>query len=119
MSAGNAVVMPAGVPFRSGHDPRRLAGPRISPAERELRALIESEQIPKANAALTRLMTRGMDLLLSDSANDVIAGKACLDSWFKICGLIQKPTDNAVIHETAKAIVGEMIAEARARRAEP
>jgi phosphoribosylanthranilate isomerase len=36
--------------------------------------------------------------------------------FFKVCGLIRKPTDDAAIAETAKALLDGMIAEARARR---
>lgn len=115
-TAGALSPIPNAKPFKAGYDPRRQVGPKLSPAEIEFKAALEKEHIPKASAALAKLYEAGMAAL---QTGDVLAGTKALETFFKICGLIQKPTDNAVIHETAKALIGEMIAEARARRTEP
>lgn len=123
MSAtGTAVVLsavPNSVPFKRGHDPRRQVGPKLSPAELKFREAIEQEHIPLASAALTELYQAGIEQLQKGTAGGVIAGTKAIEAFMKICGLIKKPTDNAAIQEAAMAMLGEMIAVARARRADP
>ena len=99
--------MQIGVPFAHGYDPRRHV-PRMSPAEREFREAVEANHIPKADALLTAMLAAGMN-------GDVKAAEL----FFKVCGLIQPPTNNAKIQETAKALLDGMIAEARERRRAP
>jgi hypothetical protein len=94
------------VPFKPGHDPRRHQGARVSPAEREFRAALESEHIPRASAILREIGDRALD-------GDVKAAEL----FFKVCGLIVKPSDSAAIQEQARALLAEMIKEARERRA--
>lgn len=96
------------VPFRAGHDPRRQVGPRLSKAELEFRRLLEEEHIPRASELLTVICAQAM-------GGDIKAAEL----FFKVCGLIKKPTDNAAIQEAAMSMLGEMIAAARARRADP
>lgn len=94
-------------PFQPGHDPRRnVHGSPLSKAEREFRRLIEEEHIPRANDLLTSMFDAGM-------AGDIKAAEL----FFKVCGLIRKPTDNAAIQEQAKALLDAMMSEARERRA--
>lgn len=108
-AAGNARSMPAQlVPFRRGFDARRQQGPRLSPAELEFKACLEAEHIPKASDLLRRAFEQGM-------GGDVKA----MELFFKVCGLIKKPSDDAAIQETAKALLGEMIVAAKARRDDP
>lgn len=99
----NAVV---GRPFQHGVDPRRSVG-RLSRSELEFRRCLDEEHIPKANELLR--------LIFADAKAGSIKDR---ELFFKICGLIRKPTDDAAIAETAKALLDGMIAEARARRAE-
>jgi hypothetical protein len=93
-------------PFQPGHDPRRNVGGPLSPAEKEFRRLIESEQIPRANDLLTSCFDAGM-------GGDMKAAEL----FFKVCGLIKKPTDAAAIQELAQKLLDGMLEEARARRA--
>jgi hypothetical protein len=74
---------------------------------------MEAEHIPRASAALSALYDAGM-VALADG--DVIGGTKALETFFRICGLIRKPSDDAAIQETAKALLSEMVAEAKARR---
>lgn len=114
MSAVPAQFVQAGVvgrPFAQGHDPRRSVG-RLSRAELEFRAALEEKHIPKASAALERMYEKGMEAL---EAGDLVGGEKLLMAFFKICGLIKKPADDAAIAEMAKSIIGEMLAAARAR----
>ena len=100
-------VQPSGIvgkPFAKGSDSRRWPG-RLSKAELEFRAALDAEHIPKASALLTNIFEAGM-------GGDVKAAEL----FFKVCGLIRKPTDDAAIAETAKALLDGMIAEARSRR---
>ena len=100
-----AAVSPHLVPFRRGPDPRRNPG-GISPAEREFKAALEAKHIPKASALLEEVYNQGM------------AGDAKMaELFFKVCGLIKKPTDGAAIQQQARALLDEMMAEARERRA--
>jgi len=96
-------------PFRPGHDPRRGMG-ALSPQERDFKRFLAEKQIPKASKAVEALYTEGMKWLKKGKEGPLLA-------WFKVCGLIQKPTDAAAIAEMARAFLGEMIAEAQARRA--
>lgn len=96
--------MPVGRRFTSGYDPRRQ-GP-LSKAEREFRDLVESEQIPRANDLLTSMFDAGM-------AGDIKAAEL----FFKVCGLIKKPSDDAAIQQLAQKLLDGMLEEARARRA--
>lgn len=107
-SVGAVQSAVVGRPFARGPDPRRLLGPRISAAEIAFRDLIESEHIPKANALLRVIFDDAMAGSVKDR-----------ELFFKICGLIQKPTDDAAIQATAAALLDGMIAEARARNAGP
>ncbi len=92
-------------PFGPGPDPRRnMSGP-LSKAEREFRALMEAEQIPRANDLLTSVFDAGM-------AGDMKAAEL----FFKVCGLIKKPTDDSVIQQLAQKLLDGMLEEARARR---
>ena len=101
------------VPFAHGHDPRRQAGPKLSPAEIKFREAIEAEHIPLASAALREIHDAGIAAI---QAGDLLGGCKALELFFKVCGLIKKPTDDAAIQETARALLAEMIAEARVRR---
>ena len=92
-------------PFTGGPDPRRNVSGPLSKAEKEFRRLIEEEQIPRANDLLTSCFDAGM-------AGDMKAAEL----FFKVCGLIRKPTDNAAIQEQARALLEAMMAEARERR---
>ena len=93
-------------PFGPGPDPRRnMMGP-LSKAEREFRALIEAEQIPRANDLLTSMFDAGM-------AGDTKAAEL----FFKVCGLIKKPSDDAAIQQLAQKLLDGMLEEARQRRA--
>jgi hypothetical protein len=94
---------PVGRPFLPGPDPRRIG---ISAAERDFRALIESEQIPRANDLLTSVFDAGM-------AGDMKAAEL----FFKVCGLIRKQTDDAALTELAQKLLDGMLEEARARKA--
>lgn len=98
-------AVPNSVPFKAGYDPRRQQGPRMSPAELEFRRLLEEEHIPRASALLTVICAEAMN-------GDMKAAEL----FFKVCGLIKKPSDDAAVADTAKALLGEMIAEAQARR---
>lgn len=98
-------AVPNAVPFKRGYDPRRQQGPRLSPAELEFRAALEAEHIPLASSLLRKVFEAGME-------GDTKAAEL----FFKVCGLIQKPGEDAKIAETAKALVAEMIAQARLRR---
>lgn len=80
---------------------------RLSRAELDFRAMLEEKHIPKASKLLRKMFSAGM-------AGDVKAAEL----FFKVCGLIQKPGEDAKIAETAKALVAEMIAQARLRREE-
>lgn len=93
-----------GVPFAAGYDPRRYV-PHVSPAEEAFREALEREHIPRACELLAAMFAAGMN-------GDIKAAAL----WFKVCGLIQPPTNDAKIAETAKALLDGMIAEARARR---
>lgn len=104
-AAGSAVGLRNLVPFKAGHDPRRNVGPRLSAAELQFRAALEGEFIPQA-IELLRVIT-------ADAFNGSIKDR---ELFFKVCGLIKKPTDDAAIAETAKALLDGMLAEARARR---
>lgn len=107
-ASGSAAGLRNLIPFRPGHDPRRQVGPKLSPAEIEFKAALEAEHIPKANELLRVVYA------------DAIAGSIKdRELFFKVCGLIKKPSDDAAIQETAKALLGEMIAEAKARREQP
>jgi hypothetical protein len=92
-----------GKPFAAGYDPRRSAGP-VSVAERNFRRLLEADHIPKASALLTSIYDRAM-------AGDMAAAAI----FFKVCGLIQKPKDDAIIQAQARAMLDAMIEEARVR----
>jgi hypothetical protein len=115
MSTTGAVsAVPNAVPFRPGHDPRRLAGPRISPEEREYRAALESKMFPKALALVEKLYAAAEAAF---AEGDIIAGTKATETFLKVCGLVQKPAgDAAAIQEAARAMMVELIAEARARR---
>jgi hypothetical protein len=108
MSAASASAMRGLVPFKQGYDPRRATGPRLSPAELEFKQALEDEHIPKANELLRQVYADAMAGSIKDR-----------ELFFKVCGLIKKPSDDAAIQETAKALLGEMIAEVKARRADP
>jgi len=95
--------MPVGRPWQKGPDPRRIG---ISKAEREFRQLIEAEQIPRANDLLTSCFDAGM-------AGDMKAAEL----FFKVCGLIKKPSDDAAIQQLAQKLLDGMLEEARQRRA--
>jgi len=95
--------MPVGTPWQKGHDPRRIG---ISKAERDFRRLIEEEQIPRANDLLTSMFDAGM-------AGDIKAAEL----FFKVCGLIKKPSDDAAIQQLAQKLLDGMLEEARQRRA--
>lgn len=118
-AAGTATALspiPNAKPFKPGYDPRRQVGPKLSPEEIEFREAVNKHQIPRANDALTKLLDAALAAL---AEGDVLGGSAALERWAKICGLIRKPSDDGAIHETAKAIVGEMLATARERRNQP
>ena len=93
------------MPFRAGFDSRRNVGPRLSAAELEFRAALEAKHIPKASLLLRKMFKLGMQ-------GDTKAAEL----FFKVCGLIKKPADDAAIAETAKALLDGMLMEARARR---
>lgn len=106
MSAVPAQFVQHGVvgrPFAHGNDPRRSVG-RLSRAELDFKEMLETKHIPKASRLLRKMFTAGM-------AGDVKAAEL----FFKVCGLIKKPADDAAIAETAKALIGEMLAATRAR----
>jgi hypothetical protein len=107
-ASGNAVGVRNLVPFQRGFDPRRQQGPRLSKAELEFRAELEAKHIPQASALLRKVLADAME-------GDMKAAEL----FFKVCGLLKKPTDDAAIAETARVIVGEMIAAVKARREEP
>ncbi len=77
----------------------------LTKAEREFRSLLESEHIPKASELLTEVFNLA-------KAGDMKAAEL----FFKVCGLIKKPTDAALIQEQARALLDAMMAEARSRR---
>lgn len=108
VSAVPGAAVHVGRPFQNGYDERRLLGPRISPEERKFRDFIEAKLLPQAGNLLAAMLAAGMN-------GDVKAAEL----FFKVCGLIRKPTDDAAIQETAKALLDGMIAEARSRRAGP
>lgn len=94
---------PEGRRFQPGYDPRRR-GP-ISAAERAFRDALESEHIPQASALLTKVFDAGM------------AGDAKMaELFFKVCGLIKKPSDDEAIRRLATELLDGMIAEAKARK---
>jgi hypothetical protein len=97
-------AVPNSVPFRKGYDARRSAG-GLTNAEREFRRLLEEEHIPKASQLLA-------DVFALAQAGDMKAAEL----FFRVCGLIKKPTDDAAIQEQAKALLDAMMAEARGRR---
>lgn len=107
MAAGapSLSAVPNAVPFAAGADPRRWNRGSLSKAEGEFRALLESEHIPKASKLLG-------DIFTAATAGDIKAAEL----FFKVCGLIKKPTDAAVIQEQARALLDAMMTEARARR---
>lgn len=78
---------------------------RLSRAELEFRRCLDENHIPKASELLTAMFAAGMN-------GDTKAAEL----FFKVCGLIKKPTDDAAIAETAKSLLDAMIADARARR---
>ena len=93
------------VPFRPGYDPRRSAG-GMTQAEREFKAALDEKHIPKASRLLSKVYKRGM------------AGDSKMaELFFKVCGLIKKPTDDAAIEATARKLLDGMLAEARTRHA--
>lgn len=78
----------------------------ISKAERDFRETINAHHIPKASALLAKVYELGMD-----------GDPKMAELFFKVCGLIKKPTDDAAIEATARKLLDGMLAEARARRA--
>ena len=108
MSAVSAVAVPVGVPFKRGHDPRRLLGERISPQERAFRAELAAKHIPRASEILSKIGDAALE-------GDMKAAEL----FFKVCGLIAKPTDASAIQDMARALLTEMISEARSRRGDP
>jgi hypothetical protein len=95
------------VPFAKGYDPRRSIG-RLSRAELDFRKALDEEHIPKANELLRQVFADAMAGSVKDR-----------ELFFKVCGLIRKPTDDAAIAETAKALLDAMIADAKARKGTP
>ena len=94
---------PEGRRFQPGYDPRRR-GP-ISKAERAFRDALEKEHIPRASALLSQVFDAGM------------AGDARMaELFFKVCGLIKKPSDDEAIRRLATELLDGMIAEAKARK---
>jgi len=114
-ASGSAAGLRNLIPFKPGHDPRRQVGPKLSPAELKFREAIDAEVIPEAIDALKEAMVAGRTAL---AEGDLLGGTKALEFVFKAAGLFKKPTDDAAIAEMAKAVVGEMIAEVRARRAD-
>ncbi|HVT07875.1 MAG TPA: hypothetical protein VHO67_10475 [Polyangia bacterium] len=78
----------------------------MSAAERDFRRLLESEHIPKAGALLASIFDRAM-------VGDIQAAAL----FFKVCGLIRRPNDDAAIRTLAEQLVDGMVHEARVRRA--
>ena len=75
-------------------------------AERRFRRALQKEQIPRANGLLTAVYDQAI-------AGDMKAAEL----FFKVCGLIRKPTNDADIQELAQKLLDGMIEEARQRRA--
>jgi hypothetical protein len=97
-----------GRPFAAGHDPRRSAGGR-SRAERDFNEALEAEHIPKASALLAKVYAQAM--------KDLPKGKtATAELFFKVCGLVKKPTDDERINGLVMERFEEAIAEARRQR---
>lgn len=133
MSAASASAQRGLVPFARGYDPRRITGPRMSTAELAFRKALDEEHIPKASEALAKIFAQAFEGVeyIKDSNGMFVLGPdgsplavprldvKAAELWFKICGLIRKPTDDAALQDLAKALVDGMIVEARARREQP
>lgn len=79
-------------------------GPLTS-AEVAFRRELEGKHIPKASKLLTKIYEAA-------EGGDMKAAEL----FFKVCGLIRKPDDQATIQALAKQLLDGMLEEARARR---
>jgi hypothetical protein len=94
--------------FTKGYDARRAWG-GITRAEKEFRAALEAEHIPKASALLGQVYAQ--------ATLDVPKGKTQMaDLYFRVCGLIKKPRDDDQVAALAKNLLQNMIAEAQAQQ---
>ena len=98
--AGDLVAAGAATRFKAGPDPRRQ-GP-VSAAEREFRDLVDRKHTPQADALLTKIFDAGM-------GGDMKAAEL----FFKVCGLIRRPTDDAAILKLAQELLSAMIERRR------
>jgi hypothetical protein len=94
--------------FTKGYDARR-AWAGITRAEREFRAALESQHIPKASGLLAAVYAQAMV--------DVPKGKTQMaDLYFRVCNLIKKPRDDDQVAALARNLLQSMIAEAQAQQ---
>jgi hypothetical protein len=97
-----------GRPFAAGHDPRRSAGGR-SRSERDFHEALDGEHIPKASALLAKVYAQAL--------KDLQKGKtATAELFFKVCGLIKKPSNDEEVRRLVQVMFDEAIAEARRQR---
>lgn len=97
-------------PFTGGPDARRPAGGK-SLSERNFRELVDTQHIPKAHALL--------QLVYGQALKDIKKGKtATAELFFKVCGLIKKPSNDEEMRRMVQVMFDEAIAEAQRQRAE-
>lgn len=94
------------IPFGPGPDQRRHVW-SISKSERDFKAALEAEHIPKASALLTKIYEQA-------EKGDMVAAAL----FFKVCGLVKKPSDDATVQALAKQLMDNMLAEVERRKHE-
>lgn len=85
----------------------------LTKAERAWRRALEERHIPRASGLLDTIYDAAV---AAYAAGDLLAGERNAALFFKICGLIRKPNDDANVQELAKQLLDGMLEEARARR---
>ena len=110
ISPRTGVPMPTGKKFTAGHDPRRSLG-ALTLAERAFKEVLEVKHIPKADALLTKVYAAALKRIGSGDTRPA-------ELFFKICGLIKKPSNDEEVRRMVQIMFDEAIAEARRQRGE-
>lgn len=83
----------------------------MSSAEREFKSALDAKHIPKASALLTKVHTAALKGL---KTGDMRAAEL----FFKVCGLIKKPSNDEEMRRMVQVMFDEAIVEAQRQRAE-
>lgn len=102
--------MPYGKPFGPGHDPRRSLG-ALTHAERAFKDALDAKHIPKASALLASVHAAAVKGLKTGDTR-------AAELFFKVCGLIKKPSNDEEMRRMVQVMFDEAIAEARRQRAD-